>query len=319
MLEEYIKEQEIPYKVLKNAVLNNKVSHAYILVSNGYPKVFDFALSFAKFLLCPKNYDNSKNCMNCKQCHNIDTNNYPELKIIEPDGLWIKKEQINELQEEFKTKAIIGNKKIYIINHADKLNTIAANSILKFIEEPNSNTYAILIVDNQFQLLETIKSRCQIINLNKVVKLDGLKMDEYTKLAFIVSNTEEEINNYINDDYRLKLDMAINFVNTFEKDGIKTLLDTNRLFHCYFKEKNDIIYALEVMIIYYKDLLNHIYNRNLEVFDKHIENLEILKQKNDTNKTLKKINILLQAKQNLLYNANVSLLIDKLIIDMDRC
>ena len=236
--------------------------------------------------------------MNCVQCHNIDTNNYPELKIIEPDGLWIKKDQINELQEEFKTKAIIGNKKVYIINHADKLNTISANSILKFIEEPSLNTYAILIVDNQFQLLETITSRCQIINLNKVTKLDKYEMDEYTKMAFLVSNTKEEIDNYVTDDYKLKLDMAINFIKIFEKDGIRTLLDTNKLFHCYFKEKNDIIYALEVMIIYYKDLLNYIFNRDLEVFDKHIENLEALKKKNNPSKILKKINILLQAKQN---------------------
>ena len=53
MLEDFKEFQNIPYVTLKNAVLKDKVSHAYLFVSNGYPKVLDFALSFAKFLLCP--------------------------------------------------------------------------------------------------------------------------------------------------------------------------------------------------------------------------------------------------------------------------
>ena len=58
MLDSFKEFQTIPYVTLKNAVLKDKISHAYIFVSNGYPKVLDFALSFAKFLLCPKKQTN---------------------------------------------------------------------------------------------------------------------------------------------------------------------------------------------------------------------------------------------------------------------
>ena len=92
---------------------------------------------------------------------------YPEIKIINPDGLWIKKEQLDEIQKEFSTKAVFGTKKIYIINEADKMNSSAANSILKFLEEPVPNIIAILVTNNIYQLLDTIISRCQVISLRK--------------------------------------------------------------------------------------------------------------------------------------------------------
>lgn len=319
MLDNFKDFQYIPYVTLKNAVLKDKVSHAYLFVSNGYPKVLDFALSFAKFLLCPLKFTNNEKCNGCAQCNNIDTNNFTELKVIEPDGQWIKKEQLNELQEEFNKKALIGERKVYIINHAEKLNTVSANSILKFLEEPVPNITAILIVDNQFQLLETIISRCQIINLNKLSKKeeDSYENNEYSKLAFTISSTKEEIDNYISDDYKQKLDQAINFINSFENKKISTLLDTNKLFHDYFKEKNDIIYAFEIFILYYKDVLNYMYDRDLQIFINHKQMIEDISKKNTIEQIIKKINILLESKNNINFNANINLLIDKLIIDMD--
>ena len=319
MLDDFQNFQNIPYVTLKNAVLKDKISHAYLFVSNGYPKVFDFALSFAKFLLCPLKKSNNLDCKNCNQCNNIDKNNFPEIKIIEPDGQWIKKEQLNELQDEFSKIALLGQRKVYIINHAEKLNTVSANSILKFLEEPVPNITAILIVDNQFQLLETIISRCQIINLNKLTNIEenNYEINEYTKLAFIISNTQDEIENYISDEYQNKLDQVINFIMTFEKNKINTLLDTTKLFHDNFKDKSDIIYAFEVFILFYKDVLNVKLNRNIQVFINHEKEILNISNNNSINQIINKINIIIESKKNINYNANINLLIDKLIIDMD--
>ena len=63
-------------------------------------------------LLCPYNYSNSDKCVDCTQCKNIDKNIFQDIKIIEPDGLWIKKEQLDELQKEFSEKSVITNKKL---------------------------------------------------------------------------------------------------------------------------------------------------------------------------------------------------------------
>ena len=142
MLDSFIEEQPIAYKILKNSIINNKVSHAYIIESNGYSKSFDLALSFAKYLLCPNNYTNNSSCEDCGQCLKINNNEFLELKIIEADGQWIKKSQLEELQLDFSKKSVVGNKKIYIIKDADKLNVSSSNSLE--LEATSYSTFSIL-------------------------------------------------------------------------------------------------------------------------------------------------------------------------------
>ena len=127
MLDDFKLEQPIAHKIILNSIKQNKISHAYIIESNGYPKSYDFALSIAKYILCPYSYSNIEKCNNCHQCHNIDNNDFLEIKIINPSGLWIKKNELEELQDEFSKKAVSGNKKIYIINNAEKLNISSSN------------------------------------------------------------------------------------------------------------------------------------------------------------------------------------------------
>ena len=174
MLDDYKDLQKISYRILKNTVSNNKSSHAYLFETNGYSKGLDFAISFAKYLLCPYHYTNSLKCNNCFQCEQIDSGSFGELKIIDSDGQWIKKEQLIDLKEEFSKKSINGKQKVYIINNADKLNVASSNSLLKFLEEPEDNIVAILLVNNRFQLLNTILSRCQILSLNNIRNTDNM-------------------------------------------------------------------------------------------------------------------------------------------------
>ena len=98
-------------------------------------------------------------------CRKIDDDNYPEIKIVTPDGLLIKKQQILDLQLDFSRRAIEGSKRIYIIRDADKMRSETANSMLKFLEEPDNDVVAILMTNNFNNLLTTIISRCQVIRL----------------------------------------------------------------------------------------------------------------------------------------------------------
>lgn len=319
MLDDYKENQEIPYKILKNSVEKKKISHAYLFISNGYPKVLDFAKSFAKYLLCPNNYVNNSKCTKCNQCENIDNNVFTEVKIIEPDGLWIKKEQLMELQEEFNKKAIMSSKKVYIINHAECLNPNSANSILKFLEEPEDNIVAILIVDNKYQLLDTITSRCQIIALNKITdnEKNEYKQDAQTFIALLVSTTQEEIDLYSSSDYFDMTEAALNFINQYEKKGKDILLETTMLFHKKFTNRNEMVYAFTIFILYYKDILNMMCHHNIEIFKNKENEMSKIIEKNDSTSIIMKINKIVEAKEKVLLNANTSLLLDKLVIDME--
>ena len=311
MLDDYIVEQEKVVKILKNSIQKNKVSHAYLFETNGYKNQKELALAFAKMLLCPYNYSNNKKCVNCTQCKNIDKNIFSEIKIIDSDGLWIKKEQLDVLQKEFSEKSILSNKKVYIINHADRLNKASANSILKFLEEPEENIIAILTTDNMYQMLDTIISRCQIISFSRKNELDEeLPLNKIKNYIAIPEQlTEELLENIIGQ--------AIEFTNYYEKNGMDTILKTQKLWHNNFKEKDIILLAINIMILYYQDILNLKLDRNVKIFKNY--NLEELVNKNTIQKLTKKISVLIKTKDKINFNVNSQLLIDKLIIELERC
>ena len=299
MFDEYKESQQIVYKTLTNEIKNNKYSHAYLFEANGNPDAFSLVMKKKKMLLCPYNYSNNDKCVNCTICERIDKNIYSDLKIIEPDGMWIKKEQLDELQKEFSTKSVESNKKVYIINGAEKLNPQAANSMLKFLEEPEEGIIAILITNNVYQLLSTIVSRCQIISLAK--------------------STTKNINiDLSKEELEEKLDSINNFVKYLEKEKLDTIIMSNKLWHDIYKERKDYILGYELMLIYYKDILNYKLNRKLELFDTYIDDIKIINDNNTFNNIIFKINKIIELKEYIKVNANQNLLLDKLIIELTR-
>lgn len=299
MLDEFIEEQKVIHKIIKNVILKNKLSHAYIIEGNNYEKKEELALAFAKYLLCPFNYSNNNKCVDCTQCQNIDKRLFNELKVINPNGMWIKKEQILDLQKEFKLKSLLANKKVYIINEVEKLNESASNSLLKFLEEPNDNIIAILVADNIHQLLPTIISRCQILSLKK---------------------NQKEINSLINqlsvkiEDIERMKTIMFKFVNELEDQKEKTLLYTKKLILNEIPEKNDLIALFELMIYYYQDILKYKFGKQSLNFD--LKDIEKIANNNNLEQLNKKIAILLNLKSKIYVNANTNLLIDKLILEI---
>ncbi len=306
MLEEYKEKQKVAFTILSNAIKNNKTSHAYLFETNGYQDGLKLAVSFAKSLLCPNKFINNTSCVNCTQCINIDKDCFVELKIIKPDGLWIKKEQLDELQKEFSMKSIESDKKIYIIEQADRLNSSSANTILKFLEEPAENIIAILLADNSYQVLETIVSRCQIISLHKNTYSEESSMIDKLKLS--ISIPEDIV-------LEEKIDAIVQFIESCETKKIETLLFTQKLWHENITGKEQLLFAFDIMILLYKDIMNIKIGRKLEFFDKY-NSLKNIADNNEILQINKKIETIIELKENIKYNANAQLLIDKLVMEL---
>lgn len=299
MLDDFKEEQPVIYKIIKNSIKNNRCAHAYLIETNGYTKKNELALSFAKYLLCNNKYTNNEKCKECKQCENIDKNIISDLKIISPEGLWIKKEQLLELKREFKTKSVSNDKKVYIITDATKLNESSANSILKFLEEPEEGIIAILLADNIHMLLDTIVSRCQILTLSQ-------NQNKTSNLESLISYKPDNLDDYINK--------ALNFINNVEYKNYQAIIDTKKMFLNNFVDKNEIIIAFEIMILYYKDIINIKLNRKTELFEhKEMNNISAI---NEIDDIYKKIKILFNLKSKVYINANTNLLLDKLILEI---
>lgn len=311
MLDDYKDLQKISYRVLKNTVSNNKSSHAYLFETNGYSKGLDFAISFAKYLLCPYHYINSLKCNNCFQCEQIDTGSFGELKIIDSDGQWIKKEQLIDLKEEFSKKSINGKQKVYIINNADKLNVASSNSLLKFLEEPEDNIVAILLVNNRFQLLNTILSRCQILSLNNIRNTDNM----YEAIAEILYNDKTKIEEYKNDENNIeKVENIIKYIVYYEKNGFnKTYINIQKLLKSYNYDK---IETFEIIINFYKDVINYKLNRKLDIFSSKEKDIKLVSELNDLDNLVSKVSLYIKLKETIKYNVNNNLLMDKLLIEL---
>ncbi|HRQ43502.1 MAG TPA: hypothetical protein PLB12_04055 [Candidatus Goldiibacteriota bacterium] len=138
------------------------------------------AIQFAKALNCETPLPDSDSCGVCPNCRLIDRV-FTELDEEgmqlnpHPDVLYINTEKVNividmvldKLQEINAYRAIKLKKKIVIINDAEKMNNVAANAILKELEEPNENAVIILIVNNQEKMLPTIISRCHRVEIKR--------------------------------------------------------------------------------------------------------------------------------------------------------
>ena len=96
MLNDYKDKQSLVYNLFMNDINSKCVTHAYLIDENNSEDAVPMIMSFVKKMLCSSNHDEDKECSLCKQ---IDNGSYSELKIIEPDGLYIKKNQIIELKE----------------------------------------------------------------------------------------------------------------------------------------------------------------------------------------------------------------------------
>lgn len=315
MLENYSNEQPISFKIIKNQLTKNNISHAYIIETNGYYKGFDFVLSFAKSLLCPKNNVSINNCDNCTQCSRIDNNNYTELEIIEPNGMWIKKEQLDNLQRKFSSKSIESGKMVYIINHADKLNEASANSILKFLEEPEPGIIAVLVVENHFNLLDTIVSRCQII---KLVNNKHTSDNEIENVCYYLFNNQTDIDNFIKQNEEINIiNNTINFIKMYEQEKLGIILKENKYCGSMLKDKQLFDIYLNIMMLFYKDVLNYMLFEKIDIFIGKLDIIKTISLNNTENTISEKIKVILTTKERIKNNCNLNLLLDKLIIMLE--
>lgn len=317
MLDDFKVNQKVVYQMLKNAGAKRQFSHAYLIDANHYPRKLEFAMALAKFILCENHYSNSDNCVNCTQCKRIDDGNFTELKIISPDGAWIKKEQLEELQKQFSTKAIESSYKIYIINEAEKMNSSASNSILKFLEEPEPGIIAILITDNMYQLLDTIISRCQVISLAKV-SVETEKRNQLTtieKLAFFFSKTGEEYQEFIQDEGKKEqIEYVMKMIQEIEKNKERSILKENKNWTSIFNDKEKLEFALQIMLLFYKDAVQEKIGLSLEFMDDYQEFLKTLAEQNTTQQLCRKMELIMELRKRIKININQNLLIDQLIL-----
>ena len=178
---------------LNSQIDNKKTVHAYLFEINNYDEDYKVVLNFVKMLLSNMNYNDVVNS-NTHYFKQIDNEEYVDLYVVEPESNGIKKNQMINLMEEFNNKSLLDNKKIYIIKECEKFNSHSANTILKFLEEPNDDIIGILLTNNRYKVIDTIISRCQVITFIDDTKFDV--DDDYIDLIDFILNIKKNITSY---------------------------------------------------------------------------------------------------------------------------
>ena len=309
MLEEYEKKEPIIYRQISNSIKNG-LSHAYLFELNDNIYAYEMIMSFVKKVLSNGDDNIAKR---------IDDGNYPELKHIFPDGQLIRKEQLEELQKSFSTISLENDKRFYIIHDSEKLNVAAANSLLKFLEEPSDGIIAILLTNNINLMLKTIVSRCQILTFSKNKLEDYIKFNQITsnitlhKLFFTIWKNKDELNEY----HRNFVKKVIEFINYYEKNKLKTIVYENRFFE-EINDKKELNKFFECVILFYRDLLRYKFGSDVLYFDDYIDYITEFSCINTEEMIIKKINTLLEKVRLIKNNVNTSMFIDGIIIDMEE-
>lgn len=290
MIDKYKDGQANIYNTLVNECCVNRLSHAYLIDVNNNADGLNIVIDFVKYILCPFRCKGKCNDVNCKICHYIDDNAYTSFKIINSDGMWIKKEQLLNLQKEFSMKSIDNSKKIYIINEAEKLNLSAANTMLKFLEEPEDDIIAFLLTNNVNLILDTIKSRCQYIKLN---------------------------NSYaVNSNSNLHIKDIFDFVRYLEFNKYNTIIYYKLYWPDLFSSRNDSLDVMDVIIDIYMNILYCFLGKKTDKYGDYYDVISDIVSNNNLDKLLNKITMLVIAREEIKSNANLSLFVDNLVIKL---
>ncbi len=156
---------------LRLARRRNKVHGAYLFEGGPGTRARELAIWFARLLLCRAGEDDP--CGTCRDCRmalssagpGAERPTHPDLQWVEPDGAFVKVDQIRELQRELSLVANEAGRRVGLILGAEKLRVEAANALLKTLEEPPRDTTLILVADRSQVLPPTLRSRTMHVRI----------------------------------------------------------------------------------------------------------------------------------------------------------
>ncbi len=260
----------------------NKLSHAFLLETNNQEECLDNLLDFLSFI--NRTGDESEDL---KIANLIKSESLPSLIVIRPDGMNIKKEQILELKRFFQTKPTFSKYNMYIILSSECLNASSANTMLKFLEEPEDDILGFFITNNKENIIDTIKSRCQIV-------LDFYENGEFIQIPKIWQS------------------IAVNYIKELECVNDETLLYNKSVILPLLHDKKECLYLFQSIFDIYKSLFECKLSKSM--LQEEYKSLEFLLKK-DKEYFLSQMHYVSILLDELNYNVNINLFIDRFVLE----
>lgn len=312
-----LKTQPKLVKLFDNGFKKNRLAQVYLLDgAKGTPKT-QAAMYLANLLLC----DTHNFCGECINCRRIKENVHPRIMIIEPDAQGaIKKDIIDTLENEYSYSGLEEGTRVFIIKDIEKATLGASNGLLKFLEEMKENCYGILLTSNLSAVLDTVKSRTQIITLEKInnellkeAYLSKGINDETAKiLCTLTNNVKEGLELIENDQVNKTINLVKKISKTLLTDEEPVLVmneDGKFLLACQDKSYHQIFMDLLItitndeLLYLLGEFQNIVFSTSVSEFLEY----EVDKSKIDSKILLKQMEIMLEARKRLEYNVYLEL------------
>lgn len=317
-------------KLIENSLKKNRVSQVYLFDGvKGTPK-YQAAMFLASKLLC----ENKCGCGKCLDCRRLEENVHPRLFKVEPtksdltsSNATIKKEQMEQLEKEFTLSNVEKGPRVFIINDIDKATLSSANSLLKFLEEMKDDCYGILLTENLSNVLNTIKSRSQIVTFEKIDKetlkniylSKGIEEETARVICTLTNNSTEGIE-YSKNDNILNIITLVKKINQsfFNDENPLMVMQEEGKFLLGLNDKSYHQIFLDLLITITNDRLYYMLGKKNEMV--FLETIEEMNEYGldihqiNYNDTFKQVEIMLQYKERLNYNVNLELMYMDLFI-----
>ena len=308
---------------MKNAVKQDKVSHAYIL--NG-PKGSGkklLAKLFAQELQCENTGDEP--CNKCHSCRQAMSGNHPDIIRVtheKPNSISVDEIRV-QINEDIQVKPYNGKYKIYIVPDADLMTVQAQNALLKTIEEPPSYAVIFLLTENADSLLPTICSRCVMLKLrnikDKLVKkylMETLEIPDYKAdvcTAFAQGNVGRAIMLANSEHFNEIKEEAIQLLKNIDTMEVSDLVEAVKRITAYKIEINDY---LDILMIWYRDVLIYKATKNIDrvIFSEQLDYIKERAKKSSYEGIETILNALEKAKTRLKANVNFDLVMELLLL-----
>ncbi|MGC1182876.1 DNA polymerase III subunit delta' [Legionella sp.] len=182
---------------LHSAWMKERYPQAMLFVGAFDGKFLDFTTEFIQLIFCKSK--EGKPCHDCIDCQMTRRGEHPDVKWIKPEkcGGSIKIDQIRELQNYSYLTPQRAAHRLIIIQSSDRMNTAAANALLKILEEPAKHTLFLLMAQQLSTVLPTVLSRCQILRFSLQTNLSTMNLlslghyyTQETQQALIINQAE---------------------------------------------------------------------------------------------------------------------------------